>query len=80
VHLVDGSVVVFRDACSLTDNMISGAGLKYDLTRKKSRVVKTVPMDSVAAIEYYDAKVETGPFLVSAPAVTFTAARLPEPC
>lgn len=53
VHLVDGSMVLFREGFELKDSALVGIGTKYDLTRTKSGSVWMVPRDSVASVLCY---------------------------
>lgn len=59
-HLNDGSTVVFEDGVSVANNVVSGAGRRYDLTLEKSVTVTEVPLDDVAAMESYQTPVSTG--------------------
>lgn len=63
VHLYDGSMIVFADGFTMTETNVEGTGIRYDLSRQKKRPIQTIPKDSVAFIEYYEIKMQTGPFL-----------------
>jgi hypothetical protein len=75
-HLVDGSVVVFAKGFKLSDETLFGSGLKWNLSRSASHEVTQVPLDSVAALEYYSKRFEGLMFLASLPAATVGAAAL----
>jgi len=53
-HLLDGAVVVFDSGLVLTENVLRGHGIRFDLLRQDSASVSSVPLESVAALERYD--------------------------
>jgi len=53
-HLLDGSVVVFADGLTLSEGVLRGNGLRFDLFRHDSASVNAVPLESVGALERYD--------------------------
>ncbi len=69
VHLYDGSVVVFEKGFTVTGDTINGNGWRYNLTRRNSTSVKSVPIDSVACIEYYKKEWQADAFLASIPPI-----------
>lgn len=52
-HLKNGGVVVFKNGFTLHGGKLLGDGSYYDLTRKQSRSVSEITIDSVAFLEYY---------------------------
>ena len=59
-HLKDGGVVLFPDGFRVEGDLLKGNGEKYDLTRQSRTVVHQVPVEDVAALEYYDKELRSG--------------------
>ena len=57
-HLIDGSLIIFRNGFNIGRDGISGTGLFYNPTRKYIRTVDGITMDSVAFLEYYHAQAD----------------------
>ena len=57
-HLIDGSLIIFRNGFNIGRDGISGTGLFYNPTRKYIRTVNGITKDSVAFLEYYQDQVE----------------------
>jgi len=55
-HLKDGSVALFDKGFTLTNGALVGEGQQYDLTRSQRTLITSLPMESVAILEYYDKK------------------------
>ena len=64
-HLLDGSVVVFPEGFWITENLLKGNGVWYNLARSHSARVSVVRRDSVAFLEHYVKRLQPGPFLGS---------------
>lgn len=61
VHLKDGSVVVFPKGFAFDGEVIRGAGEQHDLLRTSRTAVDAVPIECIAAVEYYTAEVSSRP-------------------
>ncbi len=74
-HLYDGSLIVFADGFVVKGNLITGQGLRYNLTRLSSHPVNHILIDSIACLEYYESRAHPGTIFghVLGP-VLFTAA------
>jgi hypothetical protein len=76
VHLLDGSIVMFRAGATLAADTLRGAGTRYDRTVSNWSPVSVVPRDSVAAMEVFDTKVDDGPSVLFSALTTVTTAGL----
>jgi hypothetical protein len=59
VHLVDGSMVLFKEGLEVREGALVGRGTKYDLTRTESGSVWMVPRDSVMLVLSYQEEAQT---------------------
>ena len=61
-HLLNGSLIVFKNGCTLENDTLKGEGIKYDLTRTHrssyAGQTTTVPIDSVICLKRYRLKTE----------------------
>lgn len=53
-HLKDGGVVLFPDGFRVSGGLLKGSGEKYDIMRKSSTPIWSVPLREVAALEHYE--------------------------
>lgn len=63
-HLVDGSTVVFAQGATIRDGVVEGHGNVWSVALAGPRPVLSVPLDSVAAMETWDPKVNVGASIV----------------
>jgi hypothetical protein len=60
VHLLDGSVAVFRSGITVSADTIHGAGVRYTATLRDTSAVSSIPLDSVLGAETYERTVNPG--------------------
>ena len=74
-HLYDGSLIVFADGFVMSEGIIKGNGIRYDLTREPQVTIDSISIDSIACLEYYKKELQAGPFLgsLSAPLLFLAA-------
>jgi hypothetical protein len=60
VHLVDGSVAVFRSGVVVAHDRAVGGGWKYSPTLRESTYVSVVPLDSVIGMEAFNTRYDAG--------------------
>lgn len=60
VHLMDGSVIVFRRGVTVASDTIRGTGVRYSATLRDSAVVSAVSLDSVVGAETFERSVNAG--------------------
>ena len=60
VHLLDGSVIVFRRGITVGADTIRGAGVRYSATLRDSAAVSSVALDSVLGAEVFERTVNPG--------------------
>jgi hypothetical protein len=68
VHMLDGSVVVYN-SLRMDHDTLYGHGVRYDLLRKDSVGVETVPLESVVGVEHYDKHSNLGTGLAATPII-----------
>ena len=74
-QLVDGSLIIFRDGCTVENDTLKGEGIKYNLIRENpssytSQLTK-VPIDSVVYLKRYIMKVEWFSSVIQNPLAVF---------
>lgn len=52
-HLLDGSIVLFRNGLLVGHDSLHGAGMRFGLSRRDSAVLDRLAMDSVVGLEAY---------------------------
>lgn len=70
-HLVDGSTIVFEDGIWVREGTIWGIGEKFDLTLTSLGPVSSLPVDTVAAMESFEARVDQTSTIIGSGAATF---------
>ncbi len=63
-HLKDGSVVLYEAGFTALSDTIRTKGVKYDLGRKNTCLVLTIPLSEVAELEYYQKQIAAGPSIL----------------
>lgn len=58
-HLKDGSTVVFAKGATVTRTLVRGDGVRHDLELTRRTPVRELKLEDVAAIEQYNAEVDT---------------------
>ncbi len=76
VHLQDGSMVLFEQGFVIHDDLITGSGLKYDLTRQKTVPISSLPLGEVKAVVYYEKKLQPFPTIAIVATLLMTFVRL----
>lgn len=78
VHLVDGTVALFRYGAVFKDESVTGLGEHYTLALDSSHEITRIGLDSIAALETYDERILTNSSLaVSLMASLVTVAATP---
>ena len=54
VHLPDGSMIFFEKGFKVSNDTLTGSGLKYDINRSYISSVKQVPIDIIVYVQYYE--------------------------
>jgi len=54
VHLPDGSMIFFEKGFKVSNDMLIGRGVKYNITRSYFSSVKQVQIDSIVYVQYYE--------------------------
>jgi hypothetical protein len=67
IHLKDGSVIIVEGGFLVNGKKLTFTGQRFDITRSKSSFQKSIEIDSIANIEYYQEKWNGGAFLASLP-------------
>ncbi len=60
VHLEDGSVAVFREGARFEPDRIAGPAIRYAIALDDSSRIDGIPIDSVVAIETFEAQIDPG--------------------
>ena len=68
-HLLDGSTVVFAAGAEVRGDSVLGRGARWLLGAVSSTAVAGVPLDSVAAMETFDPKIDTRKSVLASAAV-----------
>lgn len=53
-HVIDGSVIVYRNGFTVDGNIIRGIGDRFYFTSKTNSTIESFPLDSIAAITTYE--------------------------
>lgn len=64
VHLTDGSIALFRAGARFSSDSVRGKGVHYGLALEDSTRVRSLPLDSVAALETYRESVRPAPSIM----------------
>jgi len=70
-HLTDGSLIVFEKGFRIENNMLSGEGIRYDLSRQNQCPFSEVTMDSVVCLKCYKKRWQVYPSVMSNPLLVF---------
>lgn len=74
VHLLDGSVIVFRQGATVQHDSIVGDGERYTATLAALGSMRSVPLDSVLGAEVFEQRVNEGRTLAYAGGTVLAAA------
>ena len=70
-HLIDGSLIVFEKGLTISNNILKGQGIRYDLSRQNQYPFSEVTMDSVVCLKYYKKGFQVYPSVMSNPILVF---------
>lgn len=65
VHLVDGSLIIFKKGFIVLNDSLKGEGMKYNFTRGQNHRIYGESFDNIVRLDYYKNRGGWSTFLVS---------------